>query len=406
MTARASRLAPEPLAGPGHLPATFYLYTAALSGSRLGSLSVGFSLPWILYGRASPAIISVASASILVPYVASPWLARLPGRYDFRWLLLAFELIQAPATLAVYHLAVHRAYPLLIGCLLLASTAEAVSGLITDFYVLPYLAPGPLLARANGVVLGATQAAPLISPLLAGVLISHRSAFAIYVFNAASYLLTAGIAVVLVRRHPRPVRAGPVPTREAVAAIMRTRRLRRLTLSLVAYNLATGAVLLLIVLKAQHIWHWSAAGAGAVTTAAGALTAALAWLTGRRQRRPLRSLRIGVAVCAAGTVAVTAGGVAWVNITGLGVLCAGEGIVAVAQQTIRQTQIPRNVFGTVNGCMRAAMIAAVPAARMMLGGLTAVTSLTAAGAPFALLAVVAVIAALRCRGADPPEERT
>lgn len=405
MTSGIDRLATERLFEPRRLTATFYAYAAALFGSRLGSLSVSFSLPWILYGRASPAVISVASASMLVPYVLSPWLSRLPDRHDFRWLLLASELLQAPATVAVYYLAVHRAYMGLIACLLLSSAAEAMSGLVSDFYVLPYLVPAELLGRANGVALGVTQAAPLLSPFIAGLLIAHQAALSIYVFNALSYMLTAGIAVLLVRRHPVPARRKAVSAVQAIREIMRMKGLRRLTVSLIAYNLTTGAVLLLVTLKAQHIWHWSAASVGMVTTAAGVLGAGQAWLSGRYQKAPYRALRTGVCICAAGTVAATAGAALWANISGLLVLCCGEGTVAVAQQTIRQTEIPRPLFGIMNGCMRAAMIAAVPAARIILAGMAAVTSLTIAGLPFALLALIAVIAAFRCSSPERAGER-
>lgn len=153
MTDHAAPLTREKPPETTGLTATFYFFTAALFSSRMGTLSVSFCLPWILYGRASPAVISLVSASVITPYILSPWLSKLPDRYDFRWLLLIFEVVQAPATIGAYLLIMHRQFALLIGCLLVSGTAEALSGLITDFYVLPYLAPAESLTRANGIAL-------------------------------------------------------------------------------------------------------------------------------------------------------------------------------------------------------------------------------------------------------------
>lgn len=375
----------------------FYVFAAALFCSRMGTLSVSFCLPWLLYGKASPTIISVVSASVVLPYIFSPWLSKLPDRYDFRWLLLLFELVQAPLTIGAYFLVMRSAFVLLIAALLISGAAEALSGLITDFYLVPYLAAGGSLTRANGVTLSATQVAPLASPLVAGLLIAVHAAAFVFFLNSVTYLFTAVMAAFFASRPYTPSRRPTTPIITAIKEIVRYKSLSRLTVSLILYNLSTGAVLLLIVLKAQQIWHLGATGIGVAATTAGVAGAASTWASGRYQHRQFRAYRIGIAVCTIGTLAVTTNSNLWLNMVGFLILYMGEGPVVVAQQTIRQTVIPRHIFGIVNGCIRAALIAAVPLARLMLSGMTMMGSLTTAGLPFTFVAAVALIAALCCQ---------
>lgn len=399
----AQRPAQPDQAGPG---AVFYIFAVALFCSRVGTLSVSFCLPWILYGKTSPFVISLVSASAIFPYVFSPWLSRLPDRYDFRWLLLVFELMQAPVTIGAYFLVMRNVIGLLVVCLLISATAEAVSGLITDFYLIPHIAPAGSLSRANGIAVSATSAAPLASPLLAGLLVAAHATIFIFLLNAVTYTFTAAMAVVFARRRSAPRRSPPTPTLSAIKKLIGQKSILRLTLSLALYNLGTGAVLLLITLKAQHIWHWGATGIGAVTTIVALAGAGTAWASGRYQRDHFRAYRAGIAICTVGTLAVTTNSILWLNIAGLAVLNLGEGPVVVAQQTIRQTTIPQSVYGVVNGCIRAVLIAAVPAARLILGGMTAITSLTTAGIPLALIAIIALLISIRNEEDKGGHERT
>jgi MFS family permease len=351
--------------------AGFWLLTSAASFSDLGNAFLNLALPTVILARTgSPLLAALSLAADCSPYVFAPALGTLIDRYDRRRVFLVSELAQAvlvallPSLLSAGQIAPTLVLLLFVGC------GGVISGLTSDFSLLPMLVPPDRVSRAYSRYGTATATARCIGPAAAGVMmVAFGWDWALWI-DAVTFLGSALVALVLPRRE-RPPAAGRGFLRMQVEGFQSFRRIpaiRRLTLALSLLNLGAAATPTIMVVLAEGSWHWSAGRAGLIVAAGAAGSALGSWLAGHVFATAPVRWRIGLwfAVSAGGCALLLA---AWpmVVITGACVLSAGTGGMNVTTNEYRFSVIPPEVAGRVNAVMRASILGAASLSSLILG---------------------------------------
>jgi MFS family permease len=317
--------------------------------SFAGGTSAFVALSASLYARTGSALwpAAVAAASFVLPGLCGPFLGGLADRFDRRRLMVGSDLLGAACFLA---LAVPAASPgAMVGVKALAGLA-AVPFAPAAAATLPRLVAGEALPRANATLSSWGTAGTLVGPLIGGTLTALAGAPVVFVFNAATFLVSASLVAHLGRGadfRPAPPQAGR--DRGLMAG------LRLLATDPVLRGLSAGSALLLLgmgtttpaeVVRAEEM-GLGAGGYGLMVAvwASGALVGArlAGALMDRHGARPL--LVFGSALVAAGLllVAVTP----WLAPLLLGLAAGGvaEGLAEVVNVVVIQRRSPEPVIG-------------------------------------------------------------
>src|SRR5256885_191060 len=190
------------------------LYTVALGRavSTLGNEVALIALMLRVHdsGDGSWAIAGLLAAGTLPLVLCAPLAGALVDRYDSRLLIVTSSLAQALCTGA---LAFTRSLPALLGLVAATGIGSAVAN-PTFSALVPQLAPGKLLARANSLLQGSNVVAMLAGPAVGGLLVGATgSAEVPLLVDAATFLAitAAGLGIrtrraTERRRHPAPPR--------------------------------------------------------------------------------------------------------------------------------------------------------------------------------------------------------
>src|SRR5256885_9888395 len=147
------------------------LYTVALGRavSTLGNEVALIALMLRVHdsGDGSWAIAGLLAAGTLPLVLCAPLAGALVDRYDSRLLIVTSSLAQALCTGA---LAFTRSLPALLGLVAATGIGSAVAN-PTFSALVPQLAPGKLLARANSLLQGSNVVAMLAGPAAGGLLV-------------------------------------------------------------------------------------------------------------------------------------------------------------------------------------------------------------------------------------------
>ncbi|MEU6232362.1 MFS transporter [Kitasatospora sp. NPDC047058] len=348
----------------------FWLLTLAAAVSKLGNTFLNLAMPWTLLADTGSPLLAALSLGVQnLPYVASPLLGGLIDRYERRRVFLVSELVQGVAVALIPLLLASRQIAGILVLLLVVGCASVVSNLTSDFSLVPALSPPARLAEAYSAYASTVSVARCVGPAVAGaVLATTGPAWALWI-DAATFLVTAAVAVTLPKQPPAPAAAGFLTMlSEGFRSFRRLPGVVRLTVVLALYNLGAGSMPAIVVVLAKDAWHWSSGQAGLVLAAGAAGSALGAWLGPRVLAGASTARRVGCwfGVC---TVACALLVPPWPALTVLGffALMAGEGGMNVTTNEYRFRAIPDALTGRVNSIMRAFIVGATVLSSVLLG---------------------------------------
>lgn len=348
--------------------------------SVFGTQVTQFALPWLVLDLSRSAIsVGALSAISFLPYL----IFALPaGVIADRWNRRAIMLIcDAARGLLVFSIPV--AYFMGFLTLIQLFLVAALMRLFTIFFdvgytaSLPNLVEKPQLADANGKLEMTRSAAELSGQPLAGTLVALFSAAGTMVIDSVSYV----VSVISLAAIKRPFNAPAVRRDEGtfwqrmlegLRFVWGHPLIRALSVATAVGNLATSAVLAILVYRARIELHFSAAETGIflASTAVGQFFASL--VVGRIARRvPLgRHILLATIVQPLFPLAFALTG-NLALMTGVGVLWgAAVTLLNVPSVSLRQAVIPDHLLGRASAAIRMIAWCNVPLGGL-LGGLIA-----------------------------------
>jgi MFS family permease len=374
----------------------YALYTAdaiSLTGNAVAQIAI----PWyVLTTTGSATLTALVVFFNFVPIVLAAFFGGVVvDRLGFRAASIVADLASSAAVAAIPLLAATvgvEIWQLMIlvfaGALLDAPGATARAALFPDVVELA----GVPMQRASGLRSGIQQGAQLIGAPLGGVLVAAVGATAALWIDAASFLVSAALVLLLV---PRPRREAEAPRGrffaelgEGLRFIWSRRLVRAVVVMVLLSNLieAPGSVVLAVFARDEY---GSAADFGLLVGALGgaALVGALGYsLIGHRLPRRKTFL-----VCFAGVpigyLALAAQPTLPVAIAALVLAGLAAGPINPLLFTVQTEIVPAELRGRVFGAIRAGAWAAIPLG-ILLGGLL----VSAIGAPATFLAMGVLLA--------------
>ena len=374
----------------------YALYTAdaiSLTGNAVAQIAI----PWyVLTTTGSATLTALVVFFNFVPIVLAAFFGGVVvDRLGFRAASIAADLASSAAVAAIPLLAATVGidiWQLMIlvfaGALLDAPGATARAALFPDVVALA----GVPMERASGLRSGIQQGAQLIGAPLGGVLVAAVGATAALWIDAASFLVSAALVLLLV---PRPRHEAQAPRgrffaelSEGLRFIWSRRLVRAIVLMVLLSNLieAPGSVVLAVFARDEY---GSAADFGLLVGALGgaALAGALGYsLVGHRLPRRKTFL-----VCFAGVpigyLALAAQPTLPVAIAALVLAGFAAGPINPLLFTVQTEIVPAELRGRVFGAIRAGAWAAIPLG-ILLGGLL----VSAIGAPATFLVMGVLLA--------------
>ncbi|SFR28730.1 MFS-type transporter involved in bile tolerance, Atg22 family [Lentzea waywayandensis] len=373
---------------------TFWLLTGSSAASELGTTFLHLAIPLtILAGTGSSMLAALSLGVQYLPFVLSPALGTLIDGFERRRVFLASELAQAVLVAMIPFLLMAGQVTLVFVPLLLASCANVVSNLTSDFGLLPTLVPSDRVTWAYSKYAATTEIARCVGPALAGVVLATLGPYVALWIDAGTFLLTAVVALMLPKRPQPPVERGFIRMQvEGFRSFKRIPGIPKLTLALSMHNLGAGAVPIVMVLLVQGTWGWSSKWTGLVIAAGAAGSALGAWLADRVwvDRTPEKRIGLWFALCAI-SCALLLLPVQAVVIAGFVFLMAAEGGMNVTTNEYRFRAIPDEVSGRTNAVMRAFILGALSLSSLLLGWSVALPEQVFRFAPALLASALAAV---------------
>jgi MFS family permease len=359
--------------------------------STIGDACYAVALPWyLLTGHGGAAALGVTLAAYGVARaVAMPAGGLLCDRLGARRILLTVDVLRAALIGGLAVQAILRP-PSLITLALFSALVGGCQGMFVpgSYALMPTIAPGHLLQRANAALTGALQAGSLIGPLIGALLVARAGPAAAFALDAATFAISA-----LTLASLRPVTVPPqehhsAPNLRAVLAA--TPALPIMLTVVLAGNLASGGVFAVALpVLAHQRFGTSGYGLLLAALAAGAVAGTIlgAWI---RSRRPaVTAGRLFLAQTAALVLFPVAG------LAGAAVAAIAFGLANAVGELIIVTALQRSfppaVLGRIMGLVMLASAGAFPISVALT---TAVVHSAGAAAAFPLAGALTAAAIL------------
>jgi MFS family permease len=262
------------------------LLVGGQAASTIGDACYAVALPWyVLTGHGGAAALGTTLAAYdAARVVAMPAGGLLCDRLGARRVLLTVDALRAALIGGLAVQATLRP-PSLVTLALFSALAGGCQGTFVpgSYALMPAIAPGHLLQRANAALTGALQAGSLIGPLIGAALVARAAPAAAFALDAATFAISA-----LTLASLRPV--GVPPQEHHTAPNLRTMlaatpALPIMLIVVLAGNLASGGVFAVALPVLAH-QRFGTSGFGLVLAAlaAGAVagTTLGAWICSRR----------------------------------------------------------------------------------------------------------------------------
>ncbi len=367
----------------------FRAFWSANLASAVGTEITLLALPLlaVLTLDADAGVVGLLTAAQFVPWLVLALPAGvLVDRTAHRPLLVACDLGRA-VLIGLVPLAAWSgtlSVPVLLAVVLAVGCLTVVFDIAAGAYV-PRLVEPARLGSANGSLTTATAVAYVAGPPLGGALVGAVGAPRAVVLDAVSFLVSAAFLARIRTRHTDVPAASPAGPEEGtgwsrlmagVAVLRRDPALGRLTTFTAAFNLASNAVIVVLLVFLVRDARLSPEALGLVY----GLSALGAIAGGALSARISRRLGIGRAI-ALEVVVVTAGEVAlaatpasaaagpWVVVV-MGVMFFAFTAFQAQAVTVRQSRSPQHVLGRVLAAHRLAVFGAIPLGAA-LGGFVA-----------------------------------
>jgi len=399
----------------------FALFLAGQGLSLCGTWMQSLAQSWLVYRlTGSPLLLGLVGFASQAPVLA---FGLFGGVVADRWprhrLLIATQtlsLIQAVA-LAGFTLSGQITVPWILGLAALLGLINAVDMPVRQSFIAE-LVPRADLPSAIGLNSSVFNAARIIGPSVAGVLVATVGEGICFLLNAISFLAVIGCLVAMrVPPRPRPIQENAmVFLAEGLRYALRTPHVRAVLALIAVLSLTAMPYTVLLPVFAGEILHSGANGLGMLMAASG--VGALAGALRIAQRKTIRGLgtviaRAGI-VFGAGLLALATTQVLWLSI--LVLVAVGYGMITgmAGCNTLLQSLVPDQLRGRVMSLYTMFFLGTAPIGSLLAGAIAARagTPLTfAAGGLGAILGAVLFWRALpgirrhvQEHGLLPPEE--
>jgi predicted MFS family arabinose efflux permease len=325
---------------------------ATTAGRQFVVVAVPFQVYVLTHSSLAVGLLGIFQA---VPIVAAGlYGGALADRLDRRRLQLAGKAVVAAASVAMTLGAIgYRAPVALVYAIVVVASAATTLDQAARTATVPRLVPRHLLPSAMSLTQVLFQAASIVGPALAGVLIATAGVSWAYAIDAALFLPSALMIWMLPPQPPADPEAVTLGWRAPAQAITYVRR-NRLVASLFAADLVAmilGMPTALFPALALSVLGIGATGLGLLyaAPAIGALAGSLVsgWI--RRVRRQGMAVVIAIAVWGAAIAGFgLAGRAVWLGLPLLALAGAGDLVSAIFRGTILQLSVPDGMRGRMS----------------------------------------------------------
>ena len=386
----------------------FRFLLGAYSISTAGDWLYGVAIAvYILRQTGSATWLAVAVIGRLLPYMLlSAVGGALADRYDRRLVMIVCDLARAGLMVALaVTAAASGPVAIAVGIAFLSSAAStparpALAGIV------PSLVGENDLAAANGVMGAVEHVAVALGPAVGAVLLALGSPAFAFVFNGATFLVSALLVSFVHSRRAlvgEPGRSLGSRVVEGVDAIRSSDGVPTVVLVMIASSFLWGECLVLLPLVSSDLLRTGPQGLGYLYAAmgVGGIVGAVAsgrLLKGPRSATPIIAALLLSTLPLAALAGASAPGVAYLLAALLGV---GGVVLDVASVTLLQRAVREDVLSRVFG-----LLDSLAATTLLLGSLAAPALLGVMGLKWTLaasgiaIAFVALIASPRLRGID------
>jgi MFS family permease len=281
--------------------------------------------------------------------MASPFAGAIGDRFDRRKVMIASDLVAAACFAAM---AFVDSPGLLLAIAFCSALAEA------PFYAassaaIPNMVDEDSLGWANGLVSLGRNGGILIGPLLGGILVASVGSGSVFLFNAATFVVSAAIVTTVHGRFAGD-RTGEEEfegLRAGFRFILSDRILRVIVLAWLVVTLTLGMSMVADV-PLTHQFGRGSLGYGLLVSFWGGGTI-IGSLLGRflNARNEPPAFVIGVALVGAASIVVGLSPWWWLILAAIGALGVGDGLSLVAEQGIMQRRTPDVVRSRVSGAI-------------------------------------------------------
>jgi MFS family permease len=346
--------------------------------SNLGSSFTLFALPLLVFKlTGSPLNLGVTTASEFVPYLLfGLFIGAWFDRVDRKRLMIATDLARAaviaviPLLAAVDQLSVGWVYVVAF-----CSSTLNIAFDAAEFAAIPSLVPsGDDLVTANGRVQASYSAAQVAGPLLAGLLITVAPVQEVLLVDAASFLVSAGMLVLITTSFNAPTdtegrRAIRQEVVEGLRYVLGHPVLRNISAMMALINLVAATVYAQLVVFAKRQLDASDSRVALLYAAGSAGVVLLSLAAGPVRRRLSFSLAALGALALDGLLTVVLATtrwywvalVLWAAISGLGIF------FNINTVSLRQQIVPNHLLGRVISIAGVLAWSAIPVGALVGG---------------------------------------
>jgi MFS family permease len=383
------------------------LLVASAGASRVGDSMSSVALAIVVYHRShSPAWVAASAVARIVPYlVLSPAGAAVAERFGFRRVMVASDLTSAVLLLAIASLAAGAAPVAVVVAVAAVASAIGVPFRPAQLALTPMLSGADRLAGTNAALAAVDNISLVVGPAAAAGLFALGSASGAFVFDAATFLVSAACLAAI----PTMVGRCPHPPHHAGDGRDQARGARAVTGSgpaaglIAAIGVATlvyGVECVLFLMVAQDQLATGPSGVGFLHAAVGIGGLLATGLAARLARHDgpgaATTVRVSLAASGAALVVLAATNSLAVACVLLAIDGAAGVVLEVADITTLQRQLTPEVTARVTGVMNT-----VVAATFMAGFVIAPVLVAALGVRGALVVggglLIISATVLRCR---------
>jgi MFS family permease len=346
--------------------------------SNLGSSFTFFALPLLVFNlTGSPINLGITTAAEFVPYllfglVIGAWVDRV----DRRRLMIATDLARAAVIATIPLLAAADA--LSVGWIYAVAFASATLTIAFDaaeFAAIPSLVPSDDdLVTANGRVQASYSAAQIAGPLLAGLLITVAPVQQVLWVDAASFLVSAGMLLLITRTFngPREAEARRAIRQEVVEGlryVLGHPVLRNISAMMALINLVGATVYTQLVVFAKRQLDASDSQVALLYAAGSAGVVLLSLAAGPVRRRLSFSVAALGALFLDGLLTVVLAATPWYW-AALALWAAISGLVIffnINTSSLRQQIVPNHLLGRVISIAGVLAWSAIPVGALVGG---------------------------------------
>jgi len=331
---------------------------------------------WVKTLTGSSAMAGLVFLALGLPSLASPLFGVLIDRFRRRWVMIVNDLLSAAVVLCLLFVGGPEDV-WLIFAVAIAYGASTVVTFAARAGLLVSMLPDDLLGDANGVLASAGQGVRIAAPLLGAALFAVWGGPAVAVFDAATFIASAGLLWLVRSPDLVPASARPAFVDELTAGIRHvwaSTELRRVVtvICIVAAMIGMTEVALYEVIDAGLHRPPSFLGVLAAIQGIGAIAGGLTAGTTMRRLGEARLAAAGLCAFAVGFGLVAVGSL-WPVALGAVVAGIGNAYFAVGYETLLQRRTAPELQGRVFGAAEA--VIALPWTLSIAAGAAAVAAI-------------------------------